>query len=84
LHEKLNLINGSPFKKQKDLAAEYGISIGSVSNMLKRRLDYEAMGEKNANPNAKRLKQSTTEDLNTMLYQWFETKQFTYLRLKRS
>jgi hypothetical protein len=35
LHEKLNLINGSPFKKQKDLASEYGISIGSVSNILK-------------------------------------------------
>ena len=73
LLEKLRLIKESKTKSQRNLASQFSISVGAVSNILKRKREYENLGEENYNPNVKRLKRSTNEDVNELTWQWFVT-----------
>ena len=59
LLEKFRLIKESKTKSQRKLASQFGISVGAVNNILKRKFEYENLGEENYNPNVKRLKRST-------------------------
>jgi hypothetical protein len=74
LKEKLKLLESSEFKSQKKLASEFGVSVGSVNKILKRKVEYETLGEENCNPQLKRVKVSTTHtELNILVWQWFAT-----------
>ena len=73
LLEKLRLIKESKTKSQRNLASQFGISVGAVNNILKRNREYENLGEENYNQNVKRLKRSTNEDVNELTWQWFVT-----------
>ena len=73
LLEKLRLIKESKTKSQRKLASQFGISVGAVNSILKRKFEYENLGEENYNPNVKRLKRSTNEDVNEQTCQWFVT-----------
>ena len=42
-------------KSQRNLASQFGISVGTVNNILKRKREYENLGEENYNPNVKTL-----------------------------
>jgi hypothetical protein len=71
LNEKLKLLKSSEFKSQRKLATEFGVSVGSVNQILKRKVEYETLGEENCNPKLKRVKTSTTHDeLNILVWQW--------------
>lgn len=71
LHQKLTLIKLSSQKSQRALANEFKISVGAVNNILKRKHEFMSLGEENFNPNAKRRKKSTNEDVNKLTWQWF-------------
>ena len=73
LLEKLRLIKESKTKSLRNLASQFSISVGAVNNILKRKREYENLGEENYNPNVKRLKRSTNEDVNELTWQWFVT-----------
>ena len=45
LLEKLRLIKESKTKSQRNLASQFGISVGAVNNILKRKREYENLGE---------------------------------------
>ena len=72
LLEKIKLIKESKAKSQRNLASQVGISVGPVNNILKRKREYENLGEENYNPNVKILKRSTNEYVNE-LTKWFVT-----------
>ena len=73
LLEKLRLIKESKAKSQRNVASQLGISVGAVNSILKRKREYENLGEENYNLNVKRLKRSTNEDVNELTWQWFVT-----------
>jgi hypothetical protein len=62
LNEKLKLLKSSKFKSQRNLATEFGVSVGSVNQILIRKQEYETLGEENFNPKLKRVTQSTTHN----------------------
>ncbi len=61
LQEKLSLIKHSSSKSQRNLAKEFGVSVGAVNNILKRKHEFISLGEENCNPQTKRLKKCTNE-----------------------
>ncbi|CAF4239687.1 unnamed protein product [Rotaria sordida] len=75
LHEKVQLIydnsdgNGLP---QRKLAEKYNISLGSVSNILKRKTEYLKDYETNQNQTVKRKSRDVNvQTLDEQIYEWF-------------
>ncbi|CAF3816564.1 unnamed protein product [Rotaria sordida] len=73
LQEKINLIkeqeNGFSYR---ELCDKFQISIGAVSNILKRKLEYTDDYELNRNKKLKRKsKNEFNQDINTHVYEWF-------------
>ncbi|CAM4904757.1 unnamed protein product [Rotaria socialis] len=73
LAEKVELIRKNeqnvPYRK---LAGEYKISIGSVSNIVKRKVEYIENYEQNENSNKKRnLRDEFSQQLDQKVYEWF-------------
>ena len=73
LEKLIRLIKESKTKSRRNLASQFGISVGAVNNILKRNREYENLGEENYNQIVKRLKRSTNEDVNELTWQWFVT-----------
>ena len=75
LQEKIQLIfdnkDGNGLS-QRTLAEKYNISLGSVSNILKRKTEYLNDYETNQNQNVKRkLKNVNAQKLDEQVYEWF-------------
>ncbi|CAF4683431.1 unnamed protein product, partial [Rotaria socialis] len=73
LAERVELIRKNeqnvPYRK---LAGEYKISIGSVSNIVKRKVEYIENYEQNENSNKKRnLRDEFSQQLDQKVYEWF-------------
>ncbi|CAF1023635.1 unnamed protein product [Rotaria sordida] len=75
LQQKIELINDNRNGNglsQRTLAAKYNISLGSVSNVLKRKAGYLNDYETNQNQNVKRkLIDVNSQKLNEKVYEWF-------------
>ena len=73
LEEKISLIKDRENElSYRQLSNKFQISIGTVSNMMKRKTEYTDDYESNINKKFKRkLKNEFNRDLNTHVYEWF-------------
>ncbi|CAF5043856.1 unnamed protein product, partial [Rotaria sp. Silwood1] len=75
LQQKIELINDNRNGNglsQRELAGKYNISLGSVSNVLKRKAEYLNDYETNQNQNVKRkLMDVNSQKLDEEVYEWF-------------
>ena len=72
LEEKIKLIkdkeNGS---SHRQISAKFNVSLGSVSNIFKRKSEYLEHYEGNHNKKMKRKLKNHLEDVNMQVYDWF-------------
>ena len=59
LVEKLKVLKETQFKTQRSVASAFGISLGTVNRIIKRKRELEEYGEQNVCPATKRIKNQT-------------------------
>ena len=69
--QKLEILKEGGKSSQRAVAAKFGVSLGVVNRMIKRKLELETLAENNCNHAAKRVKNSINEDLNEQVWEWF-------------
>ena len=69
--QKLEILKEGEKSSQRAVAAKFGVSLGVVNRVIKRKLELEKLAENNCNHAAKRVKKSINEDLNEQVWEWF-------------
>ena len=69
--QKLEILKEGGKSSQRAVAAKFGVSLGVVNRVIKRKLELETLAENNCNHAAKRVKNSINEDLNEQVWEWF-------------
>ena len=69
--EKLKVIKETESKSQRKVAEQFGVSVGTVSNIMKKKKELLSLAEENHNPNVKTVKRATYDDLDSCMWQWF-------------
>jgi predicted DNA-binding protein YlxM (UPF0122 family) len=80
LVEKIQLIHeNEPQVSYHKLADKYKISVGSVSNIVKRKVEYMQDYERNENPRKKHnVRDDFSQQLDEEVYEWFVAQQTTF------
>ena len=70
--KKLELLKESGKKSVRQLAKDYGVSVGTVSNMLKRKREIEEQYEANVGAERyRKLRKTNHEELNNLMREFF-------------
>ena len=73
ISEKLNVIEFASTHNQRDVADRFGISVGAVNNILKKKQEIQMACEENCNPQMKRVRLFSHCEVNDRIWQWFIT-----------
>ncbi|KAI6652943.1 Tigger transposable element-derived protein 6 [Oopsacas minuta] len=73
ISEKLNVIEFASTHSQRDVADRFGISVGAVNNILKKKQEIQMACEENCNLQMKRVRLSSHCEVNDLIWQWFVT-----------
>ena len=73
ISEKLNVIQFASTHSQRDVTNRFGISVGAVNNILKKKQEIQMACEENCNPQMKRVRLSSHCEVNDRIWQWFVT-----------
>ena len=71
LSEKLEVLKAAENSSQRFAAAKFGISVGVVNSVVKRKRELECLAEMNVNPDTKRMKTNGNEELDQDVWEWF-------------
>ena len=74
ISRKLELIREAGNKSVRRLAKDFGISIGTVSNVLKRKRELEKQFEENVNgERCRKLRKTANDEVNHMMWEFFQS-----------
>ena len=74
ISRKLELIREAGNKSVRRLAKDFGISIGTVSNVLKRKRELEKQLEENVNgARCRKLRKTANDEVNHMMWEFFQS-----------
>ena len=62
LSENLEVLKAAENSSQRSAAAKFGISVGAVNSVVKRKRELECLSEMNVNPDTKRMKTNGNEE----------------------
>ena len=62
LTENLEVLKAAENSSQRSAAAKFGISVGAVNSVVKRKRELECLSEMNVNPDTKRMKTNGNEE----------------------
>ena len=71
ISEKLNVIEFASTHSQRNVADRFGISVGAVNNIIKKKQEIQMACEENYNPQIKRVRLSSHCEVNDLIWQWF-------------
>ena len=62
MSENLEVLKAAENSSQRSAAAKFGISVGAVNSVVKRKRELECLSEMNVNPDTKRMKTNGNEE----------------------
>ena len=72
--KKVELLKEAGSKSVRRLAKDYGVSVGTVSNMLKRKREIEEQYESNVGAErCRKLRKTSHDELNNLMWDFFKT-----------
>ena len=72
--KKVELLKEAGSKSVRRLAKDYGVSVGTVSNMLKRKREIEEQYESNVDAErCRKLRKTSHDELNNLMWDFFQT-----------
>ena len=68
ISEKLNVIQFASTHSQRDVTNRFGISVGAVNNILKKKQEIQMACEEKCNPRMKRVRLSSHCEVNDLIW----------------
>ena len=73
ISKKFELVNDAENKSVRQLSKEYGVAVGTVSNILKRKREIEDLYEDNVGEERyRKLRKTEHEQINELMWQFFQ------------